>query len=460
MNLSSSLSLLALACAALLAGCRTTVPDYEQHARNHLAVLPPPSAPDSQLSTPSSPSPSLNSQLSTLNSSSPSAFIRFAVLHHPAVAAAYYDWRAAVAAITPARSLPDPRFTFEANITDTLMTFMPGLMADVLTTGKRTAMGREAAAGAEVAHRAYIATVLRTAAAARKAWIELAYVEESRRLYARTIRAAEATLDLTNSSYATGRGLASFAEQTRLQNEIARHHAHHAGLDDRLVAARARFKSALGLAPADADPPWPAPELTATPLPSADELWSRTADANPDLAQLRATVDQAVASVEVARKSGTPDFSVGAMADLRANPLMIRPTATVSLPIWRDKIAAAITSAEARRDAAAARVRAEQLELAAELAQQLYLVRESDRMLAYIDRTALPNLARSIDSLEAAASSGTADPAMIAETRMSQLDLRHERLDVLRERENAVVDVLLFTASIAPTDLTSASNSR
>ena len=68
-------------------------------------------------------------------------YLRFALLNHPQVGAAFYDWRAAVEAITPARSLPDPKFTFEANIADTLMTFMPGIMFDLMTPGKRAAMG-------------------------------------------------------------------------------------------------------------------------------------------------------------------------------------------------------------------------------------------------------------------------------------------------------------------------------
>ena len=55
-------------------------------------------------------------------------FVRFAVFKHPAVRAAYFDWRAAVNATAPARALPDPQFTFEADVARTLMTFMPGVM--------------------------------------------------------------------------------------------------------------------------------------------------------------------------------------------------------------------------------------------------------------------------------------------------------------------------------------------
>ena len=389
--------------------------------------------------------------LPTLRADSPPAeFVRYAVLNHPAVAAAYFDWRASVEAIAPARALPDPQFTFQADIADTLMSFMPGVMFDLMGPGKRKAMGREAAAAGDVAHRTFVAAVLRTAAETRKAWVELAYVTEVDRLYSSTIHTVDEALALANADYATTRGMPGFDKQIRLQNLAAQHHAHHATIADRLVAARARFKSSLGLAPADIDPPWPQAGLTATLLPSEDELWRRASAENPELVKMRAMVDMTVAGVDVARKAGTPDFSLGAMVDLKANPLMLRPTATLSLPVWRDKIAATVAAAEARRDAAIARVSAEQLNLAAELAQMLFMVREADRMLAYIDGVALPNLERGLAFAEAGAQSGMAGAAMISETRIMAIDMRHERVDTLRQRELAAVDLALLTADVAP----------
>lgn len=377
-------------------------------------------------------------------------YVRHAALHHPAVAAAYLDWRAAVEAITPARSLPDPKFTFEADIADTLMTFMPGIMFDLTTPGKRTAMGREAAADSEAAYHGYVATVLRVAAEARQAWIELSYLETARRLHLRAAHAAEDALDLAGAGYATSRAMGGLEKQILLQNMAAEHHLHHHALEDRLGGARARFKSALGLPPAALDPPWPDAALSATALPEPDELWARTLATNPALARMRALVETAVAGVLVAQKAATPDFSLGVMPNFKADPLMVRPTATVSLPIWRDKLAALVAAAEARRDAAVARVSAEELNLAAELAQMLATVREADRILAYFDTTALPNLDRIIASTEAAYQSGQADPVMIPETRLRATELRLERLAALRDRELALTNLLLLAASVAP----------
>jgi outer membrane protein TolC len=141
---------------------------------------------------------------------------------------------------------------------------------------------------------------------------------------------------------------------------------------------------------------------------------------------------------------------VGGMADLNASPLMVRPAAAITLPIWREKIAANITAAEARRDASAARVTAEQLNLAAELAQMLYMVREADRMIAYIEETALPNFDRTIATIEAGYQSGMTGPGMIPETQLMALTMRLERVDALREREIAVTELMLLTADIAP----------
>lgn len=443
MSVMKHLSFVMLVSSALLvSGCVTAAPG-ERSARKRvqqtgdLLLLPE--------SRPAPPPPEAGAPLGD--------HVRHAVLRHPAVIAAWHDWRAAVVAIAPARALPDPQLTFEADITDMLMTLMPGLMFDFMTPGKRTAMGAEMTAGSEVAYRNFADTVLRTAADVRRAWVELAYAREAGGLYQAAIANLEQGLALSNARYTTTGMMASLEPQVRLQNQIAEHHSHHLAITDRVAAAHARFKSALGLLPTDPDPAWPDAALTVTPLPSEEELWQRTLASNPGLARMRAMVEMTVASVAVARKSGTPDFTLGLMTDLKADPLMFRPTATVTLPVWREKIAATIAAAEARRDAAAARVTADQLTMAAELARMLYMVRESDRMLAYIDHTALPNLTRLSAIAEAGYQSGAGEAGMISEARHMTTLMRLERLAALRERETAVTDLLLMTADILPAGL-------
>lgn len=384
--------------------------------------------------------------------SSPEDYLHFALLTHPAVAASFYEWRASVDAIAPARSLPDPQLTFEADIADTLMSLMPGLMFDFMTPGKRTAMAREAAAGSEVAYRAYVSAVLQVAANVRRSWIDLAYLDEAVRLREESLAALEQSLAIARAEYLTARGMAAFEGQLNVLTAAGQVRSEIATLRDQRSAARARFKSALGVQPESDDPPWPSFPLAATTLPSEVDLWQRAQSSNPELATMRAMVEMAVAGVEVARKSGTPDFALGAMVDLKASPLMVRPTASVSLPIWREKIAATIASAEARRDGAAARVTAERLNIAAELAQMIFMVRESERMISYLDTTALPNVQLVLESASASYQSGMGRAAMIPELQVMAVNMRLERASALRDRELAVTSLLLMVADVVPTN--------
>jgi outer membrane protein TolC len=435
--------LLALAPGVLLASCAVAPSTAERQARAQVASL-------GTSYRPASKKPALP----VLTAESPLAdYVRFALLNHPQVEAAYDEWRASVAAIAPARALPDPQFTFQADVADTLMSFMPGLMFDFVSSGKRDAMAREAAASSGIYYRSFVSSVLATATEARKAWIDLAFVDESIRLGEAASGSLEESGALASANYATGQGMITLEAQVRLANDIAKVRTEIDSLGDRRTAARARFKSALGLAPTEADPAWPQATLVPTTLPSEDELWRRAQTSNPELGQMRAMVEMTLASVEVARKAGTPDFSLGAMVDLidtAADPRMIRPVASVTLPIWREKIAANIAAATARNQAASARLSAEQLNLAAELAQMLYMVRESDRMIAYMDGTALPNLDRVIASVEASYQTGMSGPAMIPETRLMALNMRRERVAALRERETAATDLMLLTADVIP----------
>jgi outer membrane protein TolC len=131
----------------------------------------------------------------------------------------------------------------------------------------------------------------------------------------------------------------------------------------------------------------------------------------------------------------------------------------MTLPIWREKIASAIASADARRLAAQARLSAEQVGMAAELAQMLFMVREADRMLAFIDETALPNIANALSSAEAAYGTGMAGFLPLAELRLMELGMRLERVDTRREREVALADLATFVAADVPANAPLATSS-
>ena len=53
--------------------------------------------------------------------------LREAEKNNPQIEVARQGWQAARQVPTQVSTLPDPQFTFEADITNTLMTFMPGM---------------------------------------------------------------------------------------------------------------------------------------------------------------------------------------------------------------------------------------------------------------------------------------------------------------------------------------------
>jgi len=424
----------------LVAGCAGTPIAEEQAARRQVAEV-------ARVYRPDEAKPALP-VLS--DGASATDYVRFALLNHPQVEATYYDWRKAVEAITPARSLPDPQLTFQAYITHTITSLMPGFMADFTTAGKRAAMGREASTASEVARRQFRAAAIEVAAEVRRAWVELAYIDEVLALHHHMAAGVEQSLEIAQAEYATGGSQESLEAQTRFLNQAAEHVSDIATHTDHLSAARARFKAALGLRREDPDPPWPAHPLPTEPLPPADALWQEVLAANPELGSMRAMVEMAVAQVDLARRARTVDFTGGVSVDVKANPLLYWPTATMTLPIWRDKIAAINAAADANRRASESRLSAKQVAMAADLARMVAMARQADRTIGFLEGQALPNLARAQSSAEAGYSSGRGGFAALAELGLMQLDLRLELAAARRDRDLARTDLAALTAEALP----------
>lgn len=421
----------------VLAGCSTAPAPDAGRARARLEA-------QRQLASEPAPLPGPGA------ASSEEEYVRFALARHPAVHAAFSEWHAVVAAIAPAQALPDPRLTLEADIAGTIMSLMPGVMFDLMAPGQRAAMGREATAAGEVARRGYVATLVQVAAEVRRALVDLAYLDEALRLQERAVVAVEQSGRFAAAGYASGRGMGTSLEsQIRAASEADRLRNTVAALADRRATARVRLKSALGLGESDPDPAWPQLALAPTALPSPDELWQRVAAENADLARMRAMVDMAVAQEEVAARNRTPGFAAGLMADVRASPVMWRPTASLTLPIWREKIAGLVEAAGARREAAMARVEAETIAMAARFSSMLYLVREADRAIALIDSSGLPNLERTRLGAGSAYRTGAGSVSMLADLEAMDALMRVERAVALRDRELAVIDLLAMTTGVA-----------
>jgi outer membrane protein, heavy metal efflux system len=370
------------------------------------------------------------------------------VLNSPSVEAAYYEWAAAVERITPARSLPDPRLTFEADVSDTVMTLMPGLMIDLPGPGKRGAMGEEAAAESRGSYFAFEREILRTAVAVKTAYYRLHFLEESIRVRGETSRLLQDLEVLSRQQNAAGRVTLQDALRARIAREKV--DTEIANLEDSRGALVAELKSALGLGPADEAPPAPSRFEPSEGEPDAEELLATALVRNPELRAMQEDVRRAEASLALARRSGVPDFSVGIEADLEADPTMFRPSASMSLPIWRDKVEAEIAAAQAAKRAAEARLTAEQVRIAADLASALFLYREAVRDEGLVRDKLLPMSRQSLDAARAGYVDGRSSFLDVIDAQRTLLELELESIDSRTRRELALASLSLTVAGVPP----------
>ena len=387
--------------------------------------------------------------LPTLTTNSPlSDFLVFAMLSQPRVEAAYYDWAAAVQRITVERSLPDPRLTFQSDIADMVISLMPGLMMDFAGPGKLKAAANVATAESEAKYFAFESSVLQTAFAVKKACYQLNFLDAKIGVSHQTLRLMGELEKLALIQNEVGK--VTLQDVLRAQIEQERLTTGIANLDDSRQPLLAQFKASLGLKAEGAPPPVPQ-KLKATPLDLTSEmLFTRALARNPRLKAMEAEVRLAEASLRLASKAKVPDFSAGIEADVKANPVMVRPSLGVTLPIWRDKIAAQIAGAQAVKRAAEARLSAEQIALAVEFAEKSFMFREASRNLELLHKRLLTMARHSLQVAQSGYVGGKVDFLNVIDAERTLLDLQLSEVEARLQRELALADLSLLILGVPP----------
>ena len=425
--------------ALLLTGCRGIPTSAEKAARTQSQAVGEGYRPHGE--KPTLPMLSAESGLSN--------YLTFAMLNQPRVEAAYYDWTASVERITQARSLPDPQFTFQMDIQNVVTSLMPGLMGSIPWPEKLQLGARIAAAESGNRYFAFQASVLAGALDVKRAYYQLYFLAEK-------IRVSRQTLDLLGDLEKLARsqnevGKVTLQDVLRAQIEQDRLRAEIANLEDSRQPLLAQFKAALGLGAGDPDPPLPARfEATSFDL-SADQVFATALAQNARLKGMEADLRGAEAAILLARRSRLPDFSLGLMGDTKTSPTLYRPLGTVSLPIWRDKIAAQIAEAQANKLSAAARLSEAQIALAVDFAEKTYLYRETTRNLALLNDQLLPKARRSLEVARSGYLGGQIDFFNLTDTERTVLGFELDRVEAATQREIVLAELSLIIQGMPPT---------
>jgi cobalt-zinc-cadmium efflux system outer membrane protein len=429
-----------LALAALvLGGCVGVATQSERQARGDLQAVRRDYRPNN--ARPALPALGTNAALGD--------FLRYAMLNQPRVEAAYFDWASSVERITVERSLPDPQLTFESDIADIVMTVMPGFMQMFPGPGKLKAAARVATAESQAKYFTFESAVLQTAFDVKRTYYNLHFLDERIRINRETLGLLAELEKSARAQNAVGKVTLQDVyraqiEQDQLTTEIA-------NLDDSRNPLLAQFKGALGLTHDHNDPPAP-DEFEGTPLSlNADDLLATAFARNPRLKAMEADVRMAEASITVAAKSRVPDFNLGLMADAKAAPTMFRPLAGMTLPIWRDKIAAQIAQAQANKRAAEARLTSEQIMLTVDFAMKSYDYREVSRMLALLQNQLIPKARKSLEIARSSYLSGQTDFFNLIDAERTLLNFQLSEVEARTRREINLAELSLLIAGVPPT---------
>jgi outer membrane protein, heavy metal efflux system len=380
--------------------------------------------------------------------SSLSNFLTYAMLNQPNVEAAYYDWAASIERITIARSFPDPQLTFQMDIQNIVTSIMPGLMGSLPWPSKLRAGAEVASAESQAKYFTFQSSVLQTAFEVKRAYYQLYFLGEKVRVDRETLQLLGHLENLARAQNEVGKVtlqdvLRAQIEQDRLRTEID-------NLEDSRSSLLAQFKASLGMKAGEPAPPMPLHfESTSLDLTS-DKLLELALAQNQRLKAMESEVRAAEASIILAQKGRLPDFSLGLMADVKMDPTLYRPLGTLSLPIWRDKIAAQIAEAQANKRSAEARLSAEQIALAVDFAEKSFLYREASRNLVLLRERLLPKATQSLEVARASYLAGQTDFLNLTDTERTLLGFKLDQVEASLQREVALAELSLIIAGMPP----------
>lgn len=423
----------------VFAGCKGITQPGERASRRQIAAVAKSYRPEGK--RPTLPALTTNSPLSD--------FLTYAMLNNPQVEADYYDWAGSVETITIERSLPDPKLTFETFIAGTVTSIMPGLMADFPGPGKLPARAGVATAESEAKYFAFESSVLEAAFEVKKSYYQLHFLDEKIRIDRETLQLLASLEEIARAQNEVGKGtlqdvLRAQIEDEKLKTEVT-------NLEDSRHSLMAQFRAALGLQnTALPDPPLPSQFTSSAPNLTENELFAIALAHNPQLKSMEAEVRRAEASLRVATKERVPDFSAGGKVDLEAAPVMWNPQLSMTLPIWRDKIAAEIAQAQAGKRAAEARLSASQISLAVTFAEKTYLYREANRNLHLLKERLLPRAQESLEVARAAYLSGQLDFLNVIDAERTLLEFQLNLVDAQTQRELSLAELSLVIAGVPP----------
>jgi len=222
-------------------------------------------------------------------------------------------------------------------------------------------------------------------------------------------------------------------ERTRLLNELSMQHRENA-------QAQAVLKALLNRPP-------DSPDILAEPLsarhaPSAETLFAKLRQSNPELQVSAELVSQGHASVDLAKREKKPDFGVQYMWQHTASNFRDYYMGTFSIRLPnRSRVRAAEGESQAKLAQAEAEKESRSKQMESDLGEQLAVVQFSGQQLKVYDEGLLPQSEAALDAGLAGYRAGKQEYQSLLASFAVTLQLSMDRARVLAEHEAAMAQI-------------------
>ncbi|MBL4847048.1 MAG: TolC family protein [Planctomycetes bacterium] len=387
-------------------------------------------------------------------------YVRIALERNRSIQADAERWRAGLARIPQARSLPDPTISYGGFIERVETRIGPqrhrvGLMQRVPWPGKLTSASAQALEEAEAGRARTDATRLRVVFEVRAAYADYYYLARELAITRQTLELVRHWEAIAQTRFRTG-ARAAYRDVVKAQVEIGR-------LEDRastLLQAREprsqRLRELLDL-PVSTQLPWPRPFPARAIARSDDQVRHLLHEHSPRLRDLSLQIAARERGVDRAQQSYFPDFSFG-FDYIEVGPARnsgvtgsgddaIVGKLGLSLPIWFGRNAASVSEARARLRAAELDRHSLDNRLQTGLTRGLFAYHDSERKLSLYRDSLIPKGEESLQTAAAAFESGEGDFLSVLDAERVLLEFHLSRERALVDRETSLSNLEMLTGA-------------
>jgi outer membrane protein TolC len=355
---------------------------------------------------------------------------------NPEVEQRYFAWEAALARVTQATALPQPRFSYELLFSRERIRSWDrttlGLEQMIPLPQRRSREGKMAFAEAQAAGRMLEEAKFGVQAELIEAWQELWMIDRRIAIEEENLELLRQFATVTRQRVAVGRAMQADASKADLETAAA---------ENQLASLAAQRKAALGRINALLSRPVDAPLRAREPAYREplrvrdDQVLRWAAERNPELGALAFEVQGRENALELARLAYIPDLELS--FDMTGS-MERMVESMVELPMNLSRIRAGIDGARADLRAARAELRGRRNQVGAEVVLQLYLARDSERQLAVYREQLLPRARDVLHTIESSYATGGASFLELLDAQRSLLELEQMAVELEGTRGIAI----------------------